>query len=86
MLPCDKCGYKRYIPGDAHVSCVFDWLKNRTSPDFENVPDHAVQWFHFPYNYDPVWGPDKCPGFSDRAVQHNIKEFTGIERMMTILK
>jgi len=25
------------------------------------VPTRAAQWFRFPINYDPVWGPDTCP-------------------------
>jgi len=26
-----------------------------------------MQWFRFPFNYDPVWGPDACPAKAETA-------------------
>lgn len=66
MLPCRGCAYRRDIPGNAHSRCRFDWV----SHDLQgmcalivaaDLTPHTAQWFRFPFNYDPVWGPETCP-------------------------
>lgn len=64
MLPCYGCAYRQEIPGDAHSRCVFNWMQK--DPEglvvkfTERVTRRTQQWFRFPFNYDPVWGPDEC--------------------------
>ncbi len=70
MLPCDGCAYRESIPGDAHSRCVFDWTThNVTGLAFLIASAHltprTAQWFQFPYNFDPVWGPAACPARAD---------------------
>lgn len=67
MLPCYSCKNRRSIPGDTHSQCIFEWQGLPT----ENIPVHqggprTHQWFRFPLNYDPVWGPDECPAFDSK--------------------
>ncbi len=62
MLPCDGCAYKASIPGNCHIRCKFDWLQ---MPDKIPTAEHGRQWFSFPFNYDPVWGPDECAARSE---------------------
>lgn len=84
MLPCNQCAYRREIPGNCHISCVFDWSK--TDKRFKaEVSHHARQWFRFPYNYDPVWGPDKCPAFSTTGDPKFNREFSPIEELFSLL-
>ena len=71
MLPCNGCGYVRSIPGDAHSRCIFDWAKD--VPGLGNIFTRSTltprtsQWFRFPFNFDPVWGPDTCPQRTEMA-------------------
>mgnify|MGYP001557949498 FL=1 len=62
MLPCAGCCYRESIPGDAHIRCVFLW---RPQEVFVAPTRRVAQWFLFPFNYDPLWGPDECPNRSD---------------------
>jgi hypothetical protein len=70
MLPCKGCAYREGIPGGAHSRCVFDWV-NKTPDKFVALIESAkltprtAQWFRFPFNYDPTWGPDLCPNFAE---------------------
>ena len=68
MLPCRDCAYRTSIPGNAHIRCRFDWAR---LPDAIPTTDarHAISagWFMFPFNYDPVWGPDECSAKSEVA-------------------
>jgi hypothetical protein len=58
MLPCEGCAYKRDIPGSAHIACAYRW---------DRVPYLSRQWFIFPFNYDPLWGPDECAARAEVA-------------------
>lgn len=60
MLPCKGCAYRREIPGDCHSRCMFDWKKSGLPHPRNGHGGHTIQWFRFPFNYDPVWGPDIC--------------------------
>jgi hypothetical protein len=59
MLPCKGCGYSQRIPGNEHIRCIFDWSK------VGGHPYKLRRWFSFPFNYDPMWGPDECAGRSE---------------------
>ena len=67
MLPCHDCAYRRNIPGNVHIRCIYDWAH----ADFDIPKNHhggrTNQWFHFPFNYDPVWGPDECLAKAETA-------------------
>lgn len=66
MLPCHGCAYRREIPGDCHSRCVFDWIGQAHFPVPANQGSPRTdRWFRFPFNYDPVWGPDTCPARSE---------------------
>lgn len=70
MLPCKGCAYVRVIPGTHHRRCVFDWTKHDLAGFagmFLKVTARVQQWFRFPFNYDPVWGPDACPQRAEAA-------------------
>lgn len=64
MLPCQGCAYRQNIPGDAHSRCVFDWMRQDPEGLVAKFTDRLTartqQWFRFPFNYDPTWGPDTC--------------------------
>ena len=75
MLPCNNgCGYRRDIPGDCHDKCVFDWDNSKYKIPQNQGSARTAQWFIFPANFDPVWGPDKCPAFSKKANKKMIRE------------
>jgi hypothetical protein len=70
MLPCQGCAYRESIPGDQHSRCVFDWMRQAPGDMVKliaraKLPPRTVRWFRFPFNYDPVWGPDECPRRSE---------------------
>ena len=88
MLPChDKCIYKENIPGNCHISCLFDWNKNskKEVPKNTNGGESTNKWFLFPFNYDPVWGPNKCDGYSTVLNSEDKKEFDPMENLRKIL-
>jgi hypothetical protein len=70
MLPCEKCAYRRSIPGDSHLRCVFDWMAHDLFGlvgMFRDVTPKVARWFRFPFNYDPMWGPNECPQRAETA-------------------
>ena len=87
MLPCHKkCAYKENIPGDCHISCTFNWNKINK----EDIPKNkhgrkTMQWFIFPYNFDPVWGPDKCVGYNTELDPENKKKMDPMESLISLL-
>ena len=65
MLPCSGCAYRQDIPGDAHDRCVFDWMTHDLMGlaaliAEAHITPKTARWFRFPFNFDPVWGPDAC--------------------------
>lgn len=58
---CHSCAYKRPIPGNTHIKCVFDFRKAETPLPKGN--QHGIEngWYLFPLNYDPVWMDQECP-------------------------
>jgi hypothetical protein len=68
MLPCQGCGYRTSIPGDTHIRCVFSWFEEGEHLEAlvallmgATITERTHRWFRFPFNFDPVWGPDVCP-------------------------
>ncbi|OGP46226.1 MAG: hypothetical protein A3K30_03910 [Deltaproteobacteria bacterium RBG_13_51_10] len=64
---CWGCGYKAKIPGDEHISCLFNW--GAASQPALNMPagnPHGIQhgWYIFPFSYDPIWMTEECMAFS----------------------
>lgn len=88
MLPCRKCAYRGSIAGNAHLKCMFAWLKADKDVQ-EKVPTLQVrrgaQWFHFPLNYDPTWGPDECPAQSDERDPDMTREESPMEGLASLL-
>lgn len=89
MLPCKDCAYREEIPGDCHISCAFTWF--RADPALMlQIPTcqgsaHTRQWFHFPINYDPLWGPNECVAFAterDPALTQGPNPLLQIARML----
>lgn len=70
MLPCHTCAYRQSIPGNCHIRCTFAW-QHADEDVLQQIPttdsEHARKWFAFPFNYDPVWGPDECPAHAETA-------------------
>jgi hypothetical protein len=74
MLPCQKCSFRRSIPGDAHTRCAaFEATepeKYTTSTAIDKMieiyrgavggPEQLTKWFGWPANFDPCWGPNEC--------------------------
>lgn len=70
MLPCRGCAYRESIPGDEHSRCAFDWVAQGLMGMAALIAGarltaKTAKWFQFPYNFDPVWGPDTCPSRAD---------------------
>ena len=64
---CYSCKFKGSVPGSAHSSCGFDWLKQ--SDHFPPKADyHGIRngWYAFPFNYDPVWQEELCKAFKQK--------------------
>ena len=84
-LPCYECAYRKSIPGDAHSQCVFKWTDSEhRSPRGDS---HGIRngWYMFPINFDPTWGPDECPAFSETADPGMVREGDGIDNLLSIL-
>lgn len=89
MLPCRKgCAYREGIAGNAHIKCMFDWAK--ASKEIKaDVPTlqarHGAQWFHFPLNYDPTWGPDECPAKAAERDPEMTREETPLQGLASLM-
>jgi hypothetical protein len=75
MLPCRGCGYRREIPGDSHLRCAYRWDLDPAKIDallaggLEAALNNRKtgRWFRWPFNFDPLWGPDACPARAEQA-------------------
>ena len=89
MLPCRNCAYRESIPGDCHISCQFDW-QNAPLEVQKGYPvnqsNRSSQWFIFPYNFDPVWGPDECPARADQRDPQNVAKDDPLLKLFSMLK
>ena len=86
MLPCKGCAYRRDIPGDCHSRCVFAWtfLPEQLPTNVKGGP-RTNQWFRFPFNYDPVWGPDTCAARSEVADLERVAKTGPMDDLMSLL-
>ena len=57
---CWKCAYRQNVPGNAHISCVYDWDKSEDEPPPGKPHGVANGWYFFPALYDPVWMVGEC--------------------------
>ena len=90
MLPCEiqQCAYRKSIPGDRHSQCCRRFLIREILPiltHMTKLPPQVWQWFIFPYNYDPCWGPDECLGFSDTIDPDKVYKFDADEKLLSLL-
>lgn len=60
-MSCDTCKYKRNIPGDAHVRCVFKW--GDLQPPKADATGIRNGWYFFPLNFDPNWQIEECKAY-----------------------
>ena len=72
MLPCSNCKWREPVRFSTQTACSRNWhevdrerLREFGDRIHDSVPAHAWQWFHFPLDYDPVWGPNECPGYEN---------------------
>lgn len=91
MLRCNKCAYQKSIPGDCHIQCQYDWANApkevlEKCPVNADIPDRARQWFRFPLNYDPVWGPNECPAQSEVLDQSKVAMFDPFLQLLALLR
>ena len=89
MLPYKGCAYRRTIPGNCHIRCVFDWSQEpELVKQFQaenQVSDHVRQWFAFPFNYDPVWGADECPARSETLDDAKVEKPNPLKDLLSML-
>ena len=66
MLPCLNCTLRKKVVGDAHSQCTYPHTQELFADIMSKASAHGIKkgWFRWPYNYDPVWGPDACIAYS----------------------
>ena len=78
------------LPGDCHIQCKYDWriapVKIQKGYPKNQAGGHTHQWFRFPFNFDPVWGPDTCPAFEAEYDPKMKKEFDPMEQLISLLR
>ena len=88
-LPCYGCAYRRAIPGDAHSRCAFDWLQDTetlaTIITGANAHGKRSGWFSFPFNYDPIWGPNACAQRADTADPEKVAKPNPMAELFSLL-
>ncbi len=89
MLPCAGCGYRRPIPGNTHSRCVFNWFQPVVVGFlgiFSKVTARTQRWFRFPFNYDPVWGPDICNNRSETLDPEKVAPENPLAEILSMLR
>jgi hypothetical protein len=86
MLPCNGCAYRREIPGDCHSRCAFDWERSKLSIPRNERGGRTMQWFRFPFNYDPVWGPDTCEARAEVEDKTKLAPANPLADLLSILR
>lgn len=88
MSDCFKCVYHLNIPHNAHISCRYNWLKQRNfAPPIAS--EHGIEkgWYFFPLNFDPIWQQEDCKAFSTTIDQNYfVEQFDPISILFSILK
>jgi len=86
MLPCHGCAYSREIPGDAHSRCVYNWAKKPEAIPESHGSPRTQQWFRFPFNFDPVWGPNTCAARSEVMIAEDITPSNPLAEILSLLR
>jgi hypothetical protein len=86
MLPCIGCAYRAWIPGNSHIRCHFDWRQLPEQIPVNQGSARTAQWFMFPFNYDPVWGPDDCQARSETKDQAKIAPSNPLAELLSLLR
>lgn len=91
-VQCETCVYRRPVPGNAHIECVFNWTRALTEKKVTMIPlghTHGIKqgWYMFPILFDPVWTVIKCQAFS-KVIDENsvLKGVDKIVHQMVVLK
>lgn len=50
-----------------------------------HITPRTAQWFRFPLNYDPVWGPDDCLQRAETAEPDKIAKFNPFADLLSLL-
>ncbi len=80
MLPCCHCAYKAEVPGSAHIQCLRADVSHPI-PESKRI----AQWFIFPFNYDPTWGPAECPGFATKRDPMLLRKQNALTDLISIM-
>lgn len=64
---CWNCAYKRNIPGNAHISCHFNFKKAELLPPLASQHGIDKGWYMFPVNFDPRWQTEECKGHAQEV-------------------
>ncbi len=83
MSKCHECAYKGDIPGDAHISCQFDWKGPTPQGDLHGVRNG---WYYFPFNYDPTWMIEECPNFATERDESRVAKQNPHDLLATLLR
>ena len=84
MLPCHGCAYRESIAGSAHTRCAFKWAIDETRPA-GNPHGIRHEWYIFPLNYDPTWGPDDCAHRSDTRDSASVATLSPLQELLSLL-
>lgn len=76
---CWNCGYKKEIPGDAHISCV------RIFDDVKPPKAKEGRYYIFPYNFDPIWQSEECKGWAKERDLKKTRQSSAMEDVFSIL-
>ncbi len=87
MLPCNGCAYRKSIPDNCHIGCSFAWTKETIGPLLAGatINAHTAQWFRFPFNFDPTWGPDECAQRAATADPEKVAEPNPLAEILSML-
>lgn len=73
---CWGCAYRQAVPGNAHISCVYNWIEDELTPPAGHAHGIARGWYIFPALFDPTWMLDECPAWS---TQREAGKWAGID-------
>ena len=81
---CWKCGYRQDVPGNAHISCVYDWEGSDQQPPPGNPHGIAKGWYYFPALYDPTWMQGQCPCWAEKRDREKAKKIDSLSMLGAI--
>jgi hypothetical protein len=50
------------------------------------VKPRVAQWFRFPFNYDPMWGPDTCAARAETRDPAKVAPPNPIADLLSLLR